>query len=184
MNAFVEMRQLLNANKNIFEKLINIDNKILEHDYKFDQVFDLLQSSDKQPRQGIFYKGQFYDAFKLIIDIVVGAKKNIVIVDNYLDASVLEILSNKKEGVETTLVTSNPGRVSQVHLDKFARQYGEVSIVACKDFHDRFIILDNKEVYAVGASLKDLGSKCFEISKNEDTERFLAYLKEIVGPVS
>lgn len=180
MDAFVEMRQFLNVNKSVFEKLINIDNKILEHDHKFDQVFDLLQSTEEKPKRGIFFKGQFYDAFKLVIDIVASAKKSIVIIDNYLDDSVLEILTKKKEGTTTTLITSNPRRVSPLYLDKFAKQYGRASIISCKDFHDRFIILDNKEVYAVGASLKDLGSKCFEISKNEDTEHFVSYVNGII----
>lgn len=180
MDAFVEMRQFLSTNKEIYAKLINMDNKILEHDHKFDQVFDLLQSSEETPNQSIFYKGQFYDAFRFIVDIIKKAEKDVILIDNYIDDSVFDILVNKKDGVSTTIVTSNPERLSQAHSKKFSKQYGAVSIVACKDFHDRFVIVDRKEVYAFGASLKDLGNKCFEVSKNEDTGHFLSYINKVI----
>lgn len=141
----------------------------------------MLQAPEDPPNQSIFYKGQFYDAFKFVIDIVRQAKRDIVVIDNYLDESVLELVANKQDGITVTFVTSDPGRVSQLHLEKFEKQYGTVSIVFCKDFHDRFVILDNKEVYAFGASLKDLGNKCFEVSKNKDATRFVSYVNEIIN---
>lgn len=92
-----------------------------------------------------------------------------------------EILANKQDGVSITLVTSNPERLSKLHLAKFSKQYGVPSVASCKDFHDRFIVLDDKEVYAFGASLKDLGNKCFEVSKNEDSARFVSYVNEMIN---
>jgi hypothetical protein len=172
MNAFVEMRHFINANRDVFAKMVIIDNKLLEHDRKFDEVFDLLQQPEAT-KQSIFYKGQFYGAFKVVIGLIEKAKTSITLVDNYADNSVLDMLSNKKNGVQVAIVTANPNKLSEQFFEKFTAQYGTVKVIASKDFHDRFIILDSKEVYAIGASLKDLGNKCFEISKVEDTAEFL-----------
>jgi len=179
VDAFVEMREFLSINRDVFSKIITIDNKILEHDHKFDEVFKLL----KQPetiRQSIFYKGQFYDSFKLVVDLIKRAETSITVIDNYADGSVLDMLANKSIGVTIVIVTAHPNRIPQQHIDKFFAQHGTVRVIASKVFHDRFVILDNREVYVFGASLKDLGSKCFEMSKLEDTAEFLSRLGSIV----
>jgi hypothetical protein len=180
MDAFVEMRRFIGANRDVFAKLVSIDNKLLEHDRKFDEVFDLLQQPETV-KQCIFYKGELYDAAALLIGLIKQATASITVIDNYLDGSVLDMLAEKQSGVSITIITANPGKVSQKRLQSFAIQYGAVRIVKSHDFHDRFIILDDSEVYAVGASLKDAGRRCFEVSKNEDTERFIAYIRGIIG---
>jgi hypothetical protein len=181
IDAFIEMRQFLNANHDVFAKLVRIDNKLLDHDRKFDEVFDLLQTPDTV-KQSVFYKGQFYDAFKLVIGIIKSAKKSLIIIDNYADDSVLDMLTQKNNGVSVAVVTSNPGKLSQQSLTKFSSQYGQLQIVECKDFHDRFIISDSKDVYAFGASIKDLGKKCFGIWKMEDNAtQFVTYVNQTTG---
>ena len=90
------------------------------------------------------------------------------------------MLSKKNTGVVVTVITANPGKISLQNLNKFIAQYGAVKVVATKDFHDRFVIIDEAEVYAFGASLKDLGNKCFEVSKSEDTARFISYVQTII----
>jgi len=179
MDAFVEMRTFINANRDVFQKIVSIDNKLMEHDKKFDEVFDLLH----QPgvfKQSLFFKGQFYDAFKLVASIIQQAKTRITIIDNYIDSSVLEMLSKKQAQVLVTIITANPNRISEQYLCRFAAQYGIVKVIANRDFHDRFIILDNKEVYVFGGSLKDLGNKCFGVFKSEDSEELLIRVSSIV----
>jgi hypothetical protein len=187
MNAFVEMRQFLYANRDVFANIVNINRRLREHDdmlleqsAKFDEVFDLLQQPETV-KQSVFYKGQFYDAYQLIRDIIKQAKASIIIIDNYIDDTLLDTLASKSKGVIVTIITSSVKKVSPQALAKFNKQYGEIRIVISKDFHDRFIVLDNKEVYALGASIKDLGNKCFEISKVADTSHFCAYIKQVVN---
>ncbi|MDR0220759.1 MAG: ORF6N domain-containing protein [Lachnospiraceae bacterium] len=181
MNAFVEMRQIIHANKDVFAKLMNIDTKLIEHDQKFGEVFDLLRAPNAI-KQSIFYKGQFYDAFKLVIDIFASAKASITVIDNYVDNTLLDMLAHKQPHVSVTVITASTNRLSKQHLQKFEQQYGQIAVVASQVFHDRFVILDDKEVYAFGASLKDLGNKCFEVSKNEDTAYFISYVNSLIGP--
>jgi len=178
--AFVEMRRFINANSEIFAKMASIDHKLLEHDHKFDEVFDLLQQPETIA-QSIFYKGQFFDAYKLVISLIKKAKTRIIIIDNYVDSSVLDMLTNKKDSVVTIIITAAPNKLPQQDIKKFIAQYGSVKIVVSKNFHDRFIIVDDNEVYAFGASLKDLGKKCFEVSRSEDAARFIPYVQSIIN---
>jgi hypothetical protein len=179
MNAFVEMRRFLNANQDVFAKILHIDNKLLEHDQKFDEVFDLLQQPEAI-KQSVFYKGQFYDAYQLVRSIIKLAKTNIIIIDNYVDETLLDTLTAKGNNTTATVITSSANRISKQALTKYKEQYGQIELVISKEFHDRFIILDNKEVYALGASIKDLGNKCFEISKPTDTKQLCDYVRQIV----
>jgi L-rhamnose mutarotase len=179
MNAFVEMRTFLNANRDVFAKILQIDNQLLEHGRKFDEVFNLLQQPNIV-KQSVFYKGQFYDAYQLIRDIIKQAKMHITIIDNYIDDTLLDVLAYKGTNITVDVITSSPHKMPAQALAKFKEQYGEMNLIESKDFHDRFIILDGKDVYALGASIKDLGKKCFELSKNEDTQRFCTYVQQVV----
>jgi hypothetical protein len=173
MNAFVEMRKYIYANKNVFDNIVNINNKLVEHDQKFDEVFALLNAPEAN-RQWIFYQGQFFDAFEWMERIIARAASSIVVIDSYTDESTLELLTKKKASVkEVVILTANPGRIAGAALRKWTEQYGELTVIRCDKFHDRFVILDDREVYAIGASLKDLGKKCFAVSKNEDTKQFV-----------
>ena len=171
MKAFIEMRNFLLYNGQVFQEISSMKSKFLEYDKKFDIVFNELQK-DKQTefKQKIFFNGQIYDAYSLIIDIIKRAKTKILIIDNYIDDSILKMLSKKNESVEVVILTSQNCNLNKLDISKFNKQYPSLKISYTNKFHDRFIVIDNKELYHCGASLKDLGKKCFAISKIEDME--------------
>ena len=169
MNAFVEMRKFLIQNGQIFERLTNIEYKLLEHDKKFNEVFNQLQV-EENIKQKIFFEGQIYDAYSLIIDIIKKANKKILIIDNYIDDSVLKMLTKKNNNVEVVILTSDKSNIQQIDIQKFNKEYPILKVAKTNKFHDRFIIIDNEEMYHLGASIKDLGKKCFGINKIEDVE--------------
>lgn len=169
INAFVEMRKAIFSSNQVFENFINLDLKLLEYDKKFDEIFKKLNKYNQEEfLHKIFYNGQIYDAYSLIVDIIESAKSKIIIIDNYIDKSVLKILTKKKSNVNVTLITSNNCKLTKADRVKFNSQYPSLKINITKKFHDRFIIIDDKELYHCGASLKDLGKKCFAISKIKD----------------
>ena len=180
MDAFVEMRKFISMNGQIFERLTNVEYKLLEHDNKFNQVFNELQNNKGQEfKQKIFFKGQIYDAYELIIDIIKTAKTKIVIIDNYIDDTILKILQKKNKNVEVFILTSKNCNVTKLDVKKFNEQYPTLKIAKTDKFHDRFIIIDNKELYHCGASLKDLGKKCFGINKIEGMN-FIENIKNFI----
>ncbi len=169
MDAFVEMRKFLSANGQLFERLTNVEYKLLEHDKKFDKVFNQLQN-EENIKQKIFFEGQIYDAYSLIIDIIKKANKKILIIDNYIDDSVLKMLAKKNKNVEVAILTSEKSNIQKIDIQKFNKEYPILKVAKTNKFHDRFIIIDNKKMYHLGASIKDLGKKCFGINKIEDVE--------------
>ena len=169
VEAFVEMRKFLMHNGQIFERLTNVEYKLLEHDKKFDKVFNQLQQ-EENIKQRIFFDGQIYDAYSLIIDIIRKANRKILIIDNYIDDSILKMLTKKKNNVEVVILTSNKSNIQNIDIQKFNKEYPKLKLAKTNKFHDRFIVLDNKEMYHLGASIKDLGKKCFGINKIEDKE--------------
>lgn len=176
MKAFIEMRKFIANNSNIFNRLTTVEYKLLEHDKKFDEVFNELQKNqEKVFKEKIFFDGQIYDAYSLIIDIIKSAKLKILIIDNYIDDAVLEMLTKKKESVKVVILTSNKTNILKLDIQKFNKEYPILEVVQTDKFHDRFIVIDDRELYHVGASLKDLGKKCFAISKMED----LDYIEKI-----
>ncbi len=176
IRAFIEMRKFITNNAQVFERLTNVEYKLLEHDKKFDEVFDELQKNKKEEfNQKIFFEGQIYDAYSLIIDIIKQAEHKILIIDNYIDDSILKILSKKNKNVEAVVLTSPNCNLNRLDINKFNKQYPVLKVARTNKFHDRFIVIDNKQLYHVGASLKDLGKKCFAISKIED----MGYVEKI-----
>ena len=169
MNAFVEMRKFLLSNTQIFNRLTNVEYKLLEHDKKFDMIFNKLQQ-EENIKQRIFFDGQIYDAYSLIIDIIKKANNKLLIIDNYVDDSILKVLTKKKSNVEVVILTSNNSNIKKIDIQKFNKEYPVLKVAKTDKFHDRFIVIDNKEMYHLGASIKDLGKKCFGINKIEDTE--------------
>ena len=167
IKAFIEMRKFISLNGQVFERLTKIEYKLLEHDKKFDEVFNQLQQ-EENIKQKIFFAGQIYDAYSLIVDIIKTAKTKILIIDNYIDDSVLKMLSKKNKEVEVAILTSDKSNISKLDVQKFNKEYPLLKVAKLNKFHDRFIIIDNKELYHCGASIKDLGKKCFGINKIED----------------
>ena len=165
------MRKFIANNANIFNRLTTVEYKLLEHDKKFDEVFNELQrKQDSEFRQKIFFDGQIYDAYSLIINIIKSAKTKILIIDNYIDDTILEMLTKRNNDVKVVILTSNKTNILKLDVQKFNKEYPTLEVVKTDKFHDRFIIIDNKELYNIGASLKDLGKKCFAISKIEDMD--------------
>ena len=173
MNAFVEMRKFISINNSLFEKVINIENKMdkkfIENDKKFNIIFDQLQL-EENIKQRVFFEGQIYDAYSVIIDIIKKANKSILIIDNYVDDSILKMLTKKKSSVEVVILTSNKSNIQNIDIQKFNKEYPILKIAKTNKFHDRFIVIDSREMYHLGASIKDLGKKCFGINKIEDKE--------------
>ena len=169
MRAFVEMRKFLMTNGQVFERLTSVEYKLLEHDKKFDEVFNQLQL-EENIKQRIFFDGQIYDAYSLIVDIIKKANKKILIIDNYIDDSILKMLAKKKSHTEVVILTSDKSNIETLDIKKFNKEYPILKVAKTNKFHDRFIVIDNKEMYHLGASIKDLGKKCFEINKIEHIE--------------
>ena len=169
MDAFVEMRKFLILNGQVFERLTNVEYQLQEHNKKFDEVFNQLQLGENI-KQRIFFDGQIYDAYSIIIDIIKKANKKILIIDNYIDDSVLKMLAKKKSNTEVIILTSDKSNIENLDVKKFNKEYPVLKVAKTNKFHDRFIIIDNKEMYHLGASIKDLGKKCFGINKIEDIE--------------
>ena len=169
IRAFVEMRKFLMLNGQVFGRLTSIEHKLLEHDKKFDEVFNQLQQ-EENIKQKIFFEGQIYDAYILIIDIIKKANKKILIIDNYIYDSVLKMLTKKNKNVEVIILTSDKSNIEKIDIQKFNKEYPVLKVAKTNKFHDRFIVIDNKEMYHLGASIKDLGKKCFGINRIEDLE--------------
>ena len=127
--------------------------------------FDLILKPNLLPNQGIFYDGQIFDAYEIVARIIKSAQKSIILIDNYCDESVLLLLSKRAAKVKATIYTNKKDSVLELDLQKHNQQYNPISIQILKKSHDRFLIIDNRELYHIGASLKDLGKKWFAFSK-------------------
>lgn len=160
INSFIEMRKFIASNGQIFERLTNMEYKLLEHDKKFDIVFDQLQQ-EENIKQKIFFEGQIYDAYSLIIDIIKKANKKITIIDNYVDDSVLKMLAKKKKNVEVVILTSQKSNIQNIDIQKFNKEYPTLKVARTEKFHDRFILLDNKEMYHCRSFYKRFRQKMF-----------------------
>ena len=145
----------------LHQRIEKIENKIIEHDRKF----EMLIKSDYTPNEGIFYDGQVFDAYIFASQIIKSAKKSIVLIDNYIDETVLTLLSKRKKGVDACIYSANITQKLKLDIEKFNTQYPKIEIKTYKQSHDRFLIIDNETVYHIGASLKDLGKKWFAFSK-------------------
>lgn len=165
MQAFVQMRKMISDHSNIFQRLTGLEYKQIETDKKFEMVFDALQQKESEPTQGIFYNGQIFDAYKFIADIIRKAQTSILLIDNYIDDTVLTLFCKRRKNVNVIIYTKNISKQLTLDLAKFNAQYEPVIIEEFKDAHDRFLMIDNKDLYHIGASLKDLGRKWFAFSK-------------------
>jgi len=165
ISAFVAMRRFLVTNAGVFQRLDKLEYKQIETDQKFEQIFTALQSKEIEPKQGIFFDGQIFDAHKFVSDLIRKADKFIVLIDNYIDDTILDLFSKKKKNVAVTILTKKITKAMSLDVKKFNSQYSSITIKEFTKAHDRFIIIDDKDVYHIGASLKDLGKKWFAFSK-------------------
>ena len=169
MNSFYEMRRFFLSNKEMFACLDRVELKQLETAKKLEEVFNYL-AANTEVKQNIFFDGQIYDAFSFIVGLVKKAKKEIILIDNYVDVNTLNILCKKNQSVDVVIMTAGKGNLSTKDITKFNAQYPKLSVKTTTDFHDRFLIIDKTEVYHIGASIKDAGKKSFGITKIEDKD--------------
>lgn len=186
MDAFVETRQFLANNAALFERIGQVELKQLEYqkktDKRLDQVFAYIESAPPEATQKVFFDGQLFDAFSLIVELVRKAQREIVLIDGYVDIPTLNILAKKAAGVDVTIYTLPNTRLTQADIDTFNYQYPALTVRHTSTFHDRFMIIDGSGGYHIGSSLKDAGKKCFAITKIEDGQMIddiLERLKEV-----
>jgi len=179
INAFVEMRRVITSHSGLLQRLMGIERKLIESDLKFESLFKALEQH-QLPDQGIFFDGQLFDAYVFVNDLIKRANKSIVLIDKYVDESTLLMLSKRNPKCNATIYTQKITAQLQLDLAKHNAQYPGIELKTLKTAHDRFLILDSKEVYHIGASLKDLGKKWFAFSKlNAFLPTILDKLKEV-----
>ena len=167
MRAFREMRHFVANNAALFDRISKVELKQLETDKKFDQLFEYI-GEHTETNQKLFFDGQIYDAFSLLIELIQKADQEIILIDGYVDVSTLNVLAKKKSGVAVTIYTFKKTKLTVQDVAVFNAQYPQLEVKYTSVFHDRFLILDGKTVYHIGASLKDAGKKCFAVSLMKD----------------
>ena len=165
MEAFVAMRRFMLTNAQIFQRLDTLEMKQMETDKKVDQVLSAIEMKKIQPKQGVFFDGQIFDAYKFVSGLIRKANKSILLIDNYIDETVLDLFGKKKKNVKVTIFTAKINKALELDAKKFNAQYPTLEIKKFSKAHGRFLIIDDKDVYHFGASLKDLGKKWFAFSK-------------------
>lgn len=165
IDAFVAMRRFFTLNAQVFQRLDSLEIKQHETNKKIENLLVAIETRELQPKQGIFFNGQVFDAYEFVSRLIKKANRSIILIDNYIDESVLLLLSKKKNDVNVIILTRKIQKVLAQDIDKFNQQYQNVEIREFKESHDRFLILDDEEIYHIGASLKDLGKKWFAFSR-------------------
>lgn len=165
MNAFIAMRRFLQTNAQVFQRLDSLELKQLQTDQKIERALTAIEEKSTVPKQGIFFDGQVFDAWRFASDLVRSAKKSIILIDNYIDDSVLTLFVKRSKGVRVTLLAKSPSQQLILDVQKFNKQYDPLVLKDFASSHDRFLIIDETALYHIGASLKDLGKKWFAFSK-------------------
>ena len=173
MRAFVSMRHFMTDNISVFNRLetmeyiqLEMQKHQSETDKRISEVFRRLDENSTQPKQGIFYDGQIYDAYAFVADLVKNATRSIILIDNYVDETVLTLLDKRSPDTSAVIYTQQISRQFQLDIDRHNAQYPPIEIKTFKLSHDRFLCIDD-DVYHIGASIKDLGKKWFGFSKME-----------------
>jgi hypothetical protein len=164
MNAFVKMRHIILDNSLISHRLDIIETKQSQTDQKFEKIFRALETKNQIPTQGVFFEGQVFDAYELFSKIIRKAKSHIILIDNYVDETTLIHLSKKNPKAKALILTHPISKELELDIHKVNQQYGNFKLKKFNKNHDRFLIIDQKEIYHLGASLKDLGKKLFAFS--------------------
>jgi hypothetical protein len=165
MDAFVQYRKLKMVTGNLLMRMADLESKQIQTESNFEKIFSALEQKDTLPTQGIFFNGQIFDAYKFVSDIIRRAKHSIVLIDNYVDDNTLQLFTKRKAGVIVIIYTQKITRQLELDVEKFNQQYSKLEVKKINHSHDRFLIIDQKEMYHIGASLKDLGNKMFGFSK-------------------
>lgn len=180
INAFVKMRQILITNASLFQRIDQIELKQLQADQKFEELFKALDSGKLHSDKGIFYDGQIFDAYTFVADIIRSAKRSVILIDNYVDDSVLTLLGKRPDTASATIYTKNISDQLRLDLRKYNSQYPPIAVELFSESHDRFLIIDHNELFHIGASLKDLGKKWFAFSRMDiEVGRMLRLLAKL-----
>ena len=162
MDAFVKMRHFILENNDIYKTLNNINNKLIDHDEKINYIFSKFDKKEQ-----LFLPGETYDAYCKITDILNETQNEVIIVDSYVDKTILDFIKNVEANI--ILITSNKSRLSNLEIDKFNKQYNKLEVIKNETFHDRYFIIDRNHVFHLGTSLNYAGERVFSISKLEDS---------------
>lgn len=161
LKGYAINQRLTNVEQKMDERFIQLERTVAEHSEKI----DFFVRTSLPPIEGIFYNGQIFDAYKFAADLIKSSRQSLILIDNYVDETVLTLLSKREQGVTATIYTSKVTPQLQLDADKHNEQYPPINLRTCKHCHDRFLIIDNRDVYHIGASLKDLGKKMFAFSR-------------------
>lgn len=165
MDAFVRMRHHINQNSLLQERLFLLESKQSNNEKNFETIFKALEKAQPEPKHGIFFEGQIFDAYSFVAKLIKSAKHSIILIDNYIDESVLTLLTKRSSKVKASIYTAKITKSLQLDIEKHNQQYPTVEVKSLKTSHDRFLIIDDTELYHIGASLKDLGKKWFAFSQ-------------------
>ena len=171
MRAFSAMRRFMLANAQMFQRIEAVEKRQIATDVKVDEILERLDASET-PLRGVFFDGQLWDARALVLKLVSRAKRSLILIDNWATAATLDLFAKKRKGVKVTIITSEHFKkgvphpaISDADVETFNAQYPKLTVGYNESFHDRFLIIDDKELYLIGASLKDLGARCFGFTK-------------------
>jgi hypothetical protein len=183
IREFVTMRKFISQNNYLFQRMDILEEKQKNTDQKVDEILNAIESKNTTIKQGVFFEGQFFDAYIFISDILKNAKKSITLVDNYIDEkTLLHLASKTNKDIKISIITKSISKELKLDIEKYNKQNNNLSIYEYKNSHDRFLILDNKIIYHLGASIKDLGNKWFAFSKLEDDNfELLKRINNILG---
>lgn len=167
MRAFAAMRRFLVSNAQVFQRLENLEFKQIATDQKVEKLYEKLEEGKLEPRQGVFFEGQIFDAYSFVCNLIKQATREVILFDNYVDETVLTLLDKRPARVKATIYTKQISQQLQLDMTRHNAQYAPIDIKPFNKAHDRFLIIDDK-VYHIGASLKDLGKKWFAFSLMND----------------
>ena len=170
VRMFKKMRHYFAENAGIINRISDAETKLIEHDEKIGTIFSIIDRYKIEDKQGVFVKGQIFDAYIALQNLIKKAQKEIILIDNYIDLTILERFAKKNIGVKVIIYTKSDTPVTKLDETQFNAQYPSLTLKHTNNMHDRFLIIDNTEIYHIGASLKDLGKKCFGFTKLEDAQ--------------
>ena len=166
IKTFANIRKIISQNISMFERFERVEQRLSIHDKNFDKLFEALEDKTLKAKQGIFYDGEIFDAYIFINDLIKTALSEIILIDNYIDETIFTFFS-KYPNIKIKIYTQNISKQLKLDFEKYSKQYKNIELKEFKNSHDRFLIIDKKETYHLGASLKDLGKKWFAFSKFE-----------------
>jgi hypothetical protein len=187
MNAFVQLRKFVASNNELIQRILSVEQKQINFENKtegkFEALFSAMEENPLLPKQGIFYDGEIFDAYLFISKIIKSSKSSIILLDNYVDESVLEQLSKSNKQVKITILTKSITKNLQLDIKKYNEQYEKIQLIPFGLSHDRFLIIDEINIYHIGASLKDLGKKWFAFSKLEcESFGLMEHIETAINP--